>query len=115
MGVGAAGGVRVRGPMNTVPRPAVFLDRDGVLNRTFIRGGISCPPERPEDFELLPGVVAAARRLAAAGFALVVVTNQPDVARGTQTRECVERMNDVVRSALPVLGVMTCYHDNADG
>jgi D-glycero-D-manno-heptose 1,7-bisphosphate phosphatase len=96
-------------------RPAVFLDRDGVLNRAFVRDGVCCPPATLEEFELLPGVVEAARRLAEAGFALVVVTNQPDVARGTQTREAVERMNDVVRCSLPVLGVLTCYHDRGDG
>ncbi len=96
-------------------RPAVFLDRDGVLNRAFVRDGVPCPPATLEEFELLPGVVEAARRLADAGFALVVVTNQPDVARGTQTREAVERMNDVIRAALPVLGVLTCYHDRGDG
>jgi D-glycero-D-manno-heptose 1,7-bisphosphate phosphatase len=45
----------------------------------------------------------------------VVVTNQPDVARGTQTRAGVEALNDLVRSALPVLEVLTCCHDTADG
>jgi D-glycero-D-manno-heptose 1,7-bisphosphate phosphatase len=93
----------------------VFLDRDGVLNRTFVKDGVSHPPQRLEDFDLLPGVVPAARRLAAAGFALVVVTNQPDVARGTQTRQRVEQLNDVVRHELPVLEVVTCFHDAADG
>src|SRR5262245_47844552 len=100
--------------MTTLPRPAVFLDRDGVLNRAFVRDGVSCPPHGLDVFEFLPGVVDAARRLAEAGFALVVVTNQPDVARGKQKRVVVEQMNDVVRSALPVLDVLACYHDNAD-
>src|SRR5262245_43916263 len=102
-------------PSPSQPRPAVFLDRDGVLNRAFVRDGVPCPPATPEEFELLPGVVEAARRLAGAGFALVVVTNQPDVARGTQTREAVERVNDLVRASLPVLDVLTCYHDRGEG
>jgi D-glycero-D-manno-heptose 1,7-bisphosphate phosphatase len=96
------------------PQPAVFLDRDGVLNRVFERDGVTHPPATPEQFEFLPGVEQAAARLAAE-FPLVVVTNQPDVARGTQTRAGVEALNDRVRSALPVLGVLTCYHDTADG
>src|SRR5438046_1215247 len=96
-------------------RPAVFLDRDGVLNRIAVCDGVPHPPPCLGDFELLPGVPEAARRLAETGFALVVVTNQPDVARGTQTRDNVEEMNGRVRAALPVLGVLTCYHDNADG
>jgi D-glycero-D-manno-heptose 1,7-bisphosphate phosphatase len=94
---------------------AVFLDRDGVLNRAFVRDGVPHPPERVEEFELLPGVADALARLAAADFRLVVVTNQPDVARGTQTRRRVEEMNDRLRQALPVLDVLTCFHDDADG
>jgi D-glycero-D-manno-heptose 1,7-bisphosphate phosphatase len=95
-------------------RPAVLLDRDGVLNRVFVRDGVSHPPAHPCEFELLPGVPEALARLSFAGLALAVVTNQPDVARGTQTRAGVEVLNDLVRSALPVLDVLTCCHDNAD-
>jgi D-glycero-D-manno-heptose 1,7-bisphosphate phosphatase len=92
----------------------VFLDRDGVLNRAFVRQGVPHPPADIAEFELLPGVTEALERLAAAGYGLVVVTNQPDVARGTQTRERVEAINERVRWLLPVLDVLTCYHDNAD-
>jgi D-glycero-D-manno-heptose 1,7-bisphosphate phosphatase len=96
------------------PRPAVFLDRDGVLNRTFLRDNVSHPPAALEELEFLPGVVEATCRLADAGFGLVVVTNQPDVARGLQSRERVEQMNALVRHRLPVLDVLTCYHDTGD-
>jgi D-glycero-D-manno-heptose 1,7-bisphosphate phosphatase len=54
-------------------------------------------------------------RLADAGFTLIVVTNQPDVARGTQCRQRVEEINARLRAELPLLDVRTCYHDNADG
>jgi len=94
--------------------PAVFLDRDGVLNRTVVRDGITHPPDSLAEFELLPGVPEAVQRLADAGFKLVVVTNQPDVARGLQKRETVEEMNALLCRTLPILGVMACYHDNAD-
>jgi D-glycero-D-manno-heptose 1,7-bisphosphate phosphatase len=96
-------------------RAAVLLDRDGVLNRVYVRGGVTHPPEHPGEFELLPGVAEALARLDAAGLAMVVVTNQPDVARGKQTWERVEALNDLVRDRLPVLEVLTCCHDNADG
>src|SRR5262249_46228058 len=69
---------------------AVFLDRDGVLNRAIVRDGRPYPPETLEAFELLPGVPEAVRKLHDAGFLTIVVTNQPDVARGTQRREVVE-------------------------
>lgn len=96
-------------------RPAVFLDRDGVINRTFVRDGVSVPPATLDAFEFLPGVREAAFELHAAGFALVVVTNQPDVARGSQSQELVEAMNQIVRDHLPVLDVYACYHDTGDG
>lgn len=96
-------------------QPAVFLDRDGVLNRIALRDGIPHPPERLEEFDFLVGVPSALYRLREAGFALVVATNQPDVARGIQKRELVEEMNEQVRAQLPVLDVLTCYHDTADG
>jgi D-glycero-D-manno-heptose 1,7-bisphosphate phosphatase len=96
-------------------RPVVFLDRDGVVNRTFVCGSVTHPPATPEEFEFLPGVVAAAQRLAAAGFALFIATNQPDVARKVQTRERVEAIHDCVRRSLPIVEVLVCYHGTADG
>ena len=96
-------------------QPAVFLDRDGVLNSIVMRDGVPGPPESLGEFALLPGVTQALCRLRGAGYPLVVVTNQPDVARGTQTREHVEEINDRVRAELPVLDVLTCYHDAPAG
>ena len=94
--------------------PAVFIDRDGVLNHTVLREGVTHPPDSLADFALLPGVPEALLRLVDAGFKLVVVTNQPDVARGFQRRETVEEMNELLRRTQPIVEVMTCYHDNAD-
>jgi D-glycero-D-manno-heptose 1,7-bisphosphate phosphatase len=95
-------------------RPAVFLDRDGVINRAEVCDGVPQPPGRLEDFELLAGVVEAVGQLHDAGFAVVVVTNQPDVARGKQQRTVVEAMNDVVREALEPDTIVVCYHDDSD-
>jgi D-glycero-D-manno-heptose 1,7-bisphosphate phosphatase len=64
---------------------------------------------------LLPGVVEACHRLRDLGYLLVVITNQPDIARGTQTREEVERMHDVLRRRLPLDEIVVCPHDDADG
>jgi histidinol-phosphate phosphatase family protein len=61
------------------PRPAIFLDRDGVLN--VERNGI----HRPEDLELIPGAGEALRRINRAGIPAICVTNQPDVAKGFLT------------------------------
>jgi D-glycero-D-manno-heptose 1,7-bisphosphate phosphatase len=67
-----------------------------------------------ESFRLLPGVADACARLHAAGLALVVVTNQPDVARGTQDRAVVEQMHEILRRALPIDGVYVCMHNDDD-
>jgi D-glycero-D-manno-heptose 1,7-bisphosphate phosphatase len=92
----------------------VFLDRDGVLIRTFVRDGIPHPPNSLDEVEILPGVREALAILRHHGFSLLVVTNQPDVARGLQTRECVEQINAFLRRQFPLDGIYVCYHDNAD-
>ncbi|MDQ7844547.1 MAG: HAD family hydrolase [Armatimonadota bacterium] len=94
---------------------AVFLDRDGVLNRAPVRAGRPLSVRGPEEVELLPGVPEACRRLREGGFALIVVTNQPDVARGALRVEAVEAIHDLLRARLPLDEVRVCYHDDADG
>ncbi len=92
------------------PRPAVFLDRDGTLNVQVIRDGKPYPPDSVAEFVLFPGVPAACAQLTAAGFALVVVTNQPDVGRGTQSQATVEAMHARLQSLVPeITHIETCY------
>ena len=93
---------------------AVFLDRDGVLNRAIRRGGVLNPPQSPDDVEILPGAAEACLLLRQAGYLLIVVTNQPDVARGRQRREVVEAINNVVLSDISVDDIRVCYHDDVD-
>jgi D-glycero-D-manno-heptose 1,7-bisphosphate phosphatase len=93
---------------------AVFLDRDGVLNRALVRHGKPYPPAGPEDLEILPGVANALARLRSAGFQLIVVTNQPDVARGSALRESVEAMNAQLAKDLPIDEWRVCYHDDSE-
>lgn len=95
-------------------RQAVFLDRDGVLNRAIVRDGKPYPPANLAEVEILPGVIEACAMLHDAGFLLVVVTNQPDVARGSQQREVVEAINQLLQSRLPLDDVRVCYHDEKD-
>jgi D-glycero-D-manno-heptose 1,7-bisphosphate phosphatase len=95
-------------------RPAVFLDRDGVINRALVRDNKPFPPARIDQVEVLPGVPEALRRLRAAGYALVVVTNQPDVARGKQTREGVQAIHDYLATLVDVDEFRVCFHDDAD-
>lgn len=94
---------------------AVFLDRDGVLNRASLRDGKAKPPLTLADLQILPGVKEALARLDAAGFDLVVVTNQPDVARGLFPKATVEAINAALAAELPLDEFRVCYHDDADG
>ncbi|HZE13997.1 MAG TPA: HAD family hydrolase [Chthoniobacterales bacterium] len=97
-----------------VKRPAVFLDRDGVLNRMLVRDGIPIPPTSVHDFEIIPEAAEGCAQLKAAGFVLIVVTNQPDVGRGTQSREAVEAMHTKLRAAIPAIdAIEVCYHAGA--
>ncbi|MEW6055576.1 MAG: HAD family hydrolase [Bdellovibrionota bacterium] len=95
-------------------KQAVFLDRDGVLNKTLIREGKSYPPGSLSAFEYLPGVIEAVESLRRAGFLLIVVTNQPDVATGKQTRSVVEEIHKKVREELKVHDIKVCYHVDED-
>ena len=94
---------------------AVFLDRDGVINRAQIRDGKPHAPASVEEWQLLPGVAETLERLHRDGFRLIVVTNQPDVAKGTHRREAVEAIHDRMRSLIPLDGVKVCYHVDQDG
>jgi D-sedoheptulose 7-phosphate isomerase len=95
-------------------RPAVFLDRDGVINRPVVRNGKPFPPSGVKELELLPEVRSSLLDLKAHGFALFVITNQPDVARGTASREQVEGIHQRLASSLPLDDIFVCYHDDAD-
>ena len=96
-------------------RAAVFLDRDGVLVESTVRDGIPQSARSLAELQVLPGVAGACERLRAAGFVLIVVTNQPDVARGTLSAEAVEEMHRELRQTLPLDDVAVCFHDDADG
>ena len=97
-------------PSTPVPVRAVFLDRDGVLNRPVVRDGLPYPPDTVEEFDLYEDVSAGCVRLKQAGFLLIVATNQPDVGRGTQSREQVEAIHATMQAALPQIDrVEVCY------
>ncbi len=90
---------------------AVFLDRDGVINRARIIDGRPYPPDPVSSYEILPDVPEALQRLKAAGFWTIVVTNQPDVARGTTSRESVEVVHQRLQETLAIDEILACYHD----
>lgn len=91
---------------------AVFLDRDGVLNVPEIRDGLPFPPQTLAAFRLYPEAPEACALLRQAGFLLVLVTNQPDVGRGVQSRQIVEQMHELLQQSIPLDRVAICTAAN---
>jgi D-glycero-D-manno-heptose 1,7-bisphosphate phosphatase len=93
---------------------AVFLDRDGVINQAVVRDGKPYPPSGVGELRIVDGAAEAVRDLKQTGFLLIVVTNQPDIARGTQNRAAVDAIHQALREALPLDDFFVCPHDDAD-
>jgi D-glycero-D-manno-heptose 1,7-bisphosphate phosphatase len=88
---------------------AVFLDRDGVIIRTDVRDGKPYAITSLDALDVLDGAEDAVRRLKQAGFATIVVTNQPDVAAGKVTRDVVEAINAELMEKLEIDEIKTCF------
>lgn len=94
---------------------AVFLDRDGVINKSVTREGRPYAPGSVDDLEIIEGVREALASLRNAGFLNIVVTNQPDVATGKLKFETVEAMHRRLARELGLDAIKVCYHGDADG
>lgn len=95
-------------------RFAVFLDRDGVLIDSVLREGVPRPPDTLADMVVLPGVEEACLCLREAGYVNVIVTNQPDVARGKTSATAVNEINAMLLRQLAIDDVYVCPHDDGD-
>lgn len=93
-------------------RRAVFLDRDGVLNRAVLREGKPHPPATLAELRVLAGVREACRKLRDAGFALILITNQPDIARGATSAAQVSEINTRLQRYLELDDIRVCPHDD---
>jgi D-glycero-D-manno-heptose 1,7-bisphosphate phosphatase len=100
-----------------VPRPAmpaVFFDRDGVINEVVFRHGKPASPRSLEEFRLCGDIQQPLQELSAAGYRLFVVSNQPDVARGLLAPSVVDAISAQILALLPIERVLTCPHDDHD-
>ena len=104
---------RKRSPMSSL-KPAVFLDRDGVVNEVVFRDGQPASPRTLEEFILGEGIEEAVKRLKAAAFYVFVITNQPDIARKKLEAIVLEQMSETIRQSLPIDDILVCPHDNSD-
>jgi D-glycero-D-manno-heptose 1,7-bisphosphate phosphatase len=96
-------------------RPAVFLDRDGVLAREIVRDGTAYAPTRVEDFVLVPEAGEQVQRLREAGFLCIVFTNQPELATGELKQADLDEMHRQLREAVPVHDIFFCPHHRSEG
>lgn len=95
-------------------RPAIFFDRDGVLNDVVWREGKPASPRSPDEFVLAKDCLDVVKRLRSAGFLALVVTNQPDIRRGLMTALTLEAIHRRLADALPVDDIAFCPHDDRD-
>ena len=95
-------------------KPALFLDRDGTINRSLVRDGRPFAPTRLEDFEVLPGVAETVKMVRSAGFPVIVITNQPDLTTGKQTPEVLAQMHAVLKEAVELDDIFVCPHVDED-
>ncbi len=93
---------------------AVFLDRDGVLNRGYVEEGKSFAPRSVNDFKLLPYAIVSVQKLIESGFLVIVVTNQPDINNKLVAVEIVNEMHALLRKKTKVTDIFVCPHSKTE-
>jgi D-glycero-D-manno-heptose 1,7-bisphosphate phosphatase len=93
---------------------ALFLDRDGILNRIVMRNGQVSSPWSIGEFEIIHEAGWLVNTAKKKNYLVIVVTNQPDVARGSMTMTDLEAMNRLVRASFSIddLGMCTSADDS---
>ena len=93
---------------------AVFLDRDGVINKAIIKDGKAYSPRCFDEFRFIDNIAEHILELKKAGLLLIVATNQPDIARGKLKIAELEKMNEYIYNNLDVDHIFVCIHDDLD-
>ncbi len=93
---------------------AVFLDRDGIINKAIIKDGKAYSPRRFSEFEFVENVAEQIKKIKDAGYYVIVVTNQPDIARGNMDISELNKMTETIKANLAVDEISICPHDDTD-
>lgn len=93
---------------------AIFWDRDGVINEVVYRNGVHESPRSFSEFKLRPDIDEAIQKARELGFLNIVITNQPDIARGKLNKEALDKMHQFLKESLPIDDIFVCIHDNDD-
>ena len=101
----------------TPARKAVFLDRDGVINKLVLNPDTQAyeSPHRPGDLVFCAGVFRPLKELRSAGFKLFIVSNQPSYAKGKTTLKAIKGIArkfraELAKNGVPIEGAFYCYH-----
>ena len=95
-------------------RRAVFLDRDGVINQVLLKDGKPFSPREVSQLKILDNVSDFLMLSNRIGFVNIVVTNQPDIARGVLGRKTLDDMNSLLKKELAIDDIFVCPHDDSD-
>jgi len=93
-------------------RKAIFLDRDGTLNKAYIENGLPISPSSLNKFKIIKGVKKSINKLKKLNFLCILITNQPDVFRGKISKKTVVKMNSYIKKKIKLDDMFVCYHDN---
>ncbi len=93
---------------------AVFIERDAILNEVRSGPKHQITPLTLEEFKVIKAAEPQLKKLKAAGFVLIVTTNQPGLSRGYQSRRDLDRMHDLLRRTFPLDDILVCPHDESD-
>ena len=95
-------------------KKAVFLDRDGVLNKSIIKNGKPFPPKNLDELIIPDEVKSGIIKLKKEKFILIMITNQPDISRGKTNITKVKEINEYVKNMLGLDDIFMCIHDDVD-
>ena len=93
---------------------AVFLDRDGVINKPIIIDGKGYAPQLLKDFKIFPKVKSDVKKLKNKGFKVFVITNQPDIGNKLLKKKTLNEMHSLLKAKVSIDKIYCCSHTRND-
>ena len=93
-------------------KKAIFLDRDGIINKAIIKNKKPYPPTKLSEVEPILEINNFIYSWKAKGYLIIIVTNQPDVSRGTLDKNIADQINEHLSYVINFDDIFVCYHGN---